>query len=146
MGLFLKSFDEKVEEAIEQVNNMNLGVRNLGAKIDDKVVTLTGNAPSIAVSAQVMEAFNEMVDTDNTLNTIKVDKPEPAPAPEPVAEPEPEAPAQTTYVVQPGDTLSHIALKYYGKANEYMKIFEANREILDNPDVIKPGQELVIPD
>ena len=58
MGLFFKSFDEKVEEAIEQVNNMNLGVRNLGAKIDDKVVTLTGNAPSIAVSAQVMEAFN----------------------------------------------------------------------------------------
>jgi nucleoid-associated protein YgaU len=144
MGFFGKSFDKEVEEAIEQINNMNLGVRNLGATIDDKTVTLTGSAPSIAVSAQVMEAFNEMVDTDNTLNTIKVDTPV---KPEPAAAPAPEPPpAQKTYVVQPGDSLSKIALTYYGDASEYMKIFEANRNILDNPDLIKPGQELVIPE
>jgi nucleoid-associated protein YgaU len=144
MGLFGKSFDEEVEEAIEQINNMNLGVRNLGATIDDKTVTLSGTAPSVEVSAQVMGTFNEMVDTDNTLNTIKVDKP-PEPKPASAPEPEPEQPSQTIHVVQPGETLGHIALKYYGNANEYMKIFEANRNILDNPDVIKPGQELVIP-
>jgi len=145
MGFFRKSFDEKVDEAIGQINNMNLGVRNLGAKIDDKTVTLTGEAPSIAVSAATMEAFNEMVDTDNTLNTIKVDKP-PEPKPAPAPAPESETPEQTVYVVQPGDTLGGIALKYYGEAHKYMKIFEANREILDNPDVIKPGQELKIPE
>jgi nucleoid-associated protein YgaU len=37
-------------------------------------------------------------------------------------------------------------LKYYGKASAYPKIFEANRDILDNPDLIKPGQKLRIPD
>ncbi len=145
MGFFRKSFDEKVEEALDQINNMNLGVRNLGAKIDKKIVTLTGEAPSIAVSAATMEAFNEMVDTDNTLNTIRVDKP-PEPKPAPAPAPEPEAPSETIYVVQSGDTLSGIALKYYGEAHKYMKIFDANREILDNPDLIKPGQELKIPE
>ncbi len=143
LDIFGKSFDKQVEEAIDQINNMNLGVRNLGAKIDGKTVTLTGSAPSIAVSAKTMEAFNEMVETDNTLNTIKVDKP-PEPKPAPVVEPEP--PAETIYVVQPGDTLGAIAQKHYGKASKYMKIFEANRDILDNPDLIKPGQELKIPE
>jgi len=49
------------------------------------------------------------------------------------------------YTVQPGDTLSDIAQQFYGKSSAYMKIFEANRDKLDNPDRIKPGQELVIP-
>ena len=145
MGLFFKSFKEKVDEAIDQINGMNLGVRDLGAKIDDKIVTLTGEAPSISVSAATMAAFNEKVKTDNTLNTIKVDKP-PEPKPAPAPEPVPEAPAETIYVVVPGDTLGGISLKYYGDANKYMKIFEANRDILDNPDLIKVGQELKIPD
>jgi len=45
-----------------------------------------------------------------------------------------------------GDTLGAISQKYYGKASDYMKIFEANRDILDNPDLIKPGQKLRIPE
>ena len=44
-----------------------------------------------------------------------------------------------------GDTLGAIAKKYYGKASLYPKIFEANKDILKNPDVIKPGQKLRIP-
>jgi nucleoid-associated protein YgaU len=50
--------------------------------------------------------------------------------------------------VQSGETLSHLALKYYGSAtkDQWMKIYEANREIIgDNPNMIKVGQELVIP-
>jgi nucleoid-associated protein YgaU len=53
--------------------------------------------------------------------------------------------AQRTYTVQPGDTLSAIAQKFYGKANEYNKIFQANREKLPDADHVKAGQELVIP-
>jgi nucleoid-associated protein YgaU len=49
------------------------------------------------------------------------------------------------YTVQPGDSLSKIAKQFYGNANEYQKIFEANRDTLDNPDKIRAGQELVIP-
>ena len=54
-------------------------------------------------------------------------------------------PYQQTYVVQKGDTLSKIAAEYYGDARLYTKIFEANRDLLKDPDKIKPGQKLRIP-
>lgn len=53
-------------------------------------------------------------------------------------------PVQTHTVVK-GDTLSKIAKHYYGKASKYPKIFEANRDQLDDADRIKPGQVLKIP-
>jgi nucleoid-associated protein YgaU len=49
------------------------------------------------------------------------------------------------YVVQRGDSLSKIAKEYYGDMSLYPKIFEANRDILDDPNKIKPGQRLRIP-
>ena len=49
------------------------------------------------------------------------------------------------YTVQSGDTLSKIAREYYGDANAYMRIFEANRPMLKDPDLIYPGQALRIP-
>ena len=57
-------------------------------------------------------------------------------------------PASTERVheVIAGDTLSALAKKYYGNGNLYMRIFEANKDQLKNPDVIKPGQKLRIPD
>lgn len=50
-----------------------------------------------------------------------------------------------TYTVQSGDTLSKIAKHFYGDANEYMRIFYANRDQLDDPNKIQVGQELTIP-
>ena len=50
-----------------------------------------------------------------------------------------------TYTVKAGDTLSRIAKEHLGDANAYMKIFEANRDQLSDPDKIKPGQVLKIP-
>jgi len=56
------------------------------------------------------------------------------------------APANArTYTVKSGDTLSGIAKQHLGDANAYMKIFEANRDQLNDPDKIKPGQVLNIP-
>jgi len=49
------------------------------------------------------------------------------------------------YTVQSGDSLSKIAKQFYGDANAYNRIFEANRNILSDPNKIQPGQELVIP-
>jgi LysM repeat protein len=49
------------------------------------------------------------------------------------------------YTVQSGDTLSGISRKMYGSGNKYMKIFEANTPLLEDPNKIFPGQELVIP-
>jgi nucleoid-associated protein YgaU len=52
---------------------------------------------------------------------------------------------QSTYTVKPGDTLSKIAKQVLGDANSYMEIFNANRDQLSDPDKIKPGQVLKIP-
>jgi nucleoid-associated protein YgaU len=57
----------------------------------------------------------------------------------------PAAKAASTYTVKPGDTLSKIAKDHLGNANAYMKIFEANKDQLSDPDKIKPGQVLKIP-
>ncbi len=54
--------------------------------------------------------------------------------------------AKRVYVVQPGDSLSVIALNVYGNANKWRKIHEANQDIIKNPSLIYPGQELTIPD
>jgi nucleoid-associated protein YgaU len=62
----------------------------------------------------------------------------PAPAATPAA-------AGKTYTVQPGDTLSKIAKEHLGNANAYMKIFDANKDQLSDPDKIRPGQVLRIP-
>jgi nucleoid-associated protein YgaU len=50
---------------------------------------------------------------------------------------------QQTYTVRPGDTLSKISKYFYGDASKYPQIVKANN--LDNPDQIKPGQQLLIP-
>ncbi|MBD1398021.1 LysM peptidoglycan-binding domain-containing protein [Pontibacter sp. JH31] len=54
--------------------------------------------------------------------------------------------SQDTYTVKSGDSLSKIAKHYYGDANAWKKIYEANKATIgDNPDLIKPGQQFVIP-
>ena len=53
---------------------------------------------------------------------------------------------ETRYTVVAGDSLSKIAKHFYGNANEYMKIFEANKDQLKDPDKIKVGQKLKIPE
>ena len=55
------------------------------------------------------------------------------------------AAAGKTYVVQKGDSLSKIAKDEYGNANDWHKIFEANRDIIKDPDLMYPGQTLKIP-
>lgn len=53
--------------------------------------------------------------------------------------------ATKIYVVKSGDSLSKIAQLEYGNANEWKRIYEANRDILKDPDKIFPGQKLKIP-
>ena len=53
--------------------------------------------------------------------------------------------APQTYTVNKGDTLSKIAREFYGSANRWHEIFDANRDQLSDPDLIKPGQVLKIP-
>ena len=51
-----------------------------------------------------------------------------------------------TYVVVAGDSLSKIAKKFYGDANSWRRIFEANKNVIKNPDLIQPGWKLTIPE
>lgn len=54
-------------------------------------------------------------------------------------------PAEQTYTVEAGDSLSKISKKFYGEANHWRRIFEANQDTLKDPDLIYPGQTLKIP-
>ena len=62
-----------------------------------------------------------------------------APPPAKAAEPR-------TYTVVAGDNLSKIAKKFYGDANKWKKLFEANKDTIKNPDLIKIGQVLRVPE
>ncbi|MBN1317509.1 MAG: LysM peptidoglycan-binding domain-containing protein [Anaerolineales bacterium] len=70
----------------------------------------------------------------------KIDEPEKAAVP---VEPEK---AAKTYKVEAGDTLSGIAEKFLGNANRWPEIFEANKDQIQDPNMIRIGQELVIPE
>ena len=61
------------------------------------------------------------------------------------AENKPANETATTYTVQSGDSLSKIAKHFYGSANDWHRIYEANRDKISNPDLIHPGLELTIP-
>ena len=143
MGIFGKSFDKKVQEAVTALGKSGLGIHDLRATVEGKVVTLEGQADSLDAKGRIVAEFNRMVSTENTVNKIRVLERQaapsvPLPAPQKTEE-------ETTYVVQPGDTLGALAQRFYGKASLYPKIFEANRDILSNPDLIKIGQKLRIP-
>lgn len=143
MGLFGKSFDEKVNDAVAVINKSDLGVTNLRAAIDGKVVTLEGQAANLDAKGRAMLEFNKMVSTENTINKILVQGATPgSPLPGPGGMAAGEV---QIYEVKPGDTLGAIAQRFYGKASLYPKIFEANKDILTNPDLIKVGQKLRIP-
>ena len=140
MGLFGKSFNEKVNDAVSVINKSDLGVTNLKATIDGKIVTLEGQAANLDAKGRAMLEFNKMVTTENTINKIQVQGGSTLPGPGSQG-----AGEVQIYEVKPGDTLGAIAQRFYGRASLYPKIFEANRDILTNPDLIKVGQKLRIP-
>jgi len=67
-------------------------------------------------------------------------------APAPSGTPAAQKAADRTYVVQSGDSLSKISKKFYGDANSWKRIFEANKDTIKNPDLIQPGWKLRIPE
>lgn len=95
-----------------------------------QTVTLRGEAPDQATREKVLLAAGNVHGVASVDDQMSV------------ARPEPEAKFHT---VAKGDTLSAIAKTYYGNANKYMVIFEANQPMLSHPDKIYPGQVLRIP-
>jgi len=149
MGLFGKSLEDKVQSAVEKVR-AQFPDSTINAQVKDEVVTLTGHANDLNTKTRIMVAFNEAVETKNTINQISIDQPSAAKAAG--AAPRPATAAgvtaaseHRTHEVASGDTLSELAQRYYGDASKYNKIFEANRDQLNDPDKIRVGQKLKIP-
>jgi len=131
----------------------------------DGSVAVTGEASDQQECDRICELIKGIPSVSGVQNNITIaaaaPEPAPEPAPEVVAETaevavEEAAPAEATataaeskgrtYTVKSGDTLWKIAESMYGSGGKYMKIFEANTDLLENPDKIRPGQKLVIPD
>jgi LysM repeat protein len=125
----------------------------------DGSIDVSGPVASQSECDQICEALKKIPNVSGVQNKMVVGAPAPVPEPEPVPEPAPEAVApveeaseteadstQRTYTVESGDTLWAISKAMYGSGGKYMKIFEANTDILEDPDKIRPGQKLVIPD
>lgn len=141
-GMFGDSFEDKVKKVMEEVKGLGLGIRNLDAALDGKSVTLSGEANDLDTKTRAMEEISRRLeDASNIINRIHVVKS----APQPTSVAESNTPEVQIYEVRPGDTLGAIAQRIYGKASLYPKIFEANRDILDDPNLIKVGQKLKIP-
>ncbi len=115
----------------------NPGVENLGVEYESGVVSLSGTANSTeAMEKTVLMAGNVKGVTEVNADAIQV----------PPAQEEAKPQEQVEYyVIQSGDTLSALAKKYYGKAGDYPRIFEANREVIKDADKIYPGQKVRIP-
>lgn len=123
--------DEAPEKIKEHIEADNPGVDNLEVAINDGVVSLSGKASSA-------EALEKAVLMAGNVRGVSEVKAEGVSAPPTTIKTE-------YYEIVAGDTLSAIAQKYYGKASAYMKIFEANKEVIKDPNKIFVGQKIRIP-
>ena len=121
-------------QAIEKyIASQNLKADGLDVAYDgaSQTVTVSGVAPDQATKEKIVLCCGNVSSVAKVNDLLTVAAP---------AEPE-----STYREVKSGDTLSKIAKDAYGDANAYMKIFEANKPMLSNPDKIYPGQMLRIP-
>lgn len=141
MGMlsFAKNIGKKlfndVAEASESIKSYihkdNPGINNLEVTVEDDVVSISGDAESAAA----LEKAVLMAGNVKGVSEVRSDA---VTAPAAIEKIE-------YYEIVSGDTLSAVAKKYYGKSSAYMRIFEANREVIKDPDKIYVGQKLRIP-
>jgi nucleoid-associated protein YgaU len=114
------------------------GVRLAQLHVQDNKLFMRGAAPSEAIKNALWNQIKVVNPAyDDITADITIDSTLPQPSPVSVL--------KRTYTVQAGDSLSKIAKQFYGNANDYMRIFEANKDTLSDPSKIQIGQQLVIP-
>jgi len=69
---FMVSFNRRLETAVRRIDAMNLGVRDLSARIEGRFIRLSGVAPNREVAARVIEIFKQFVQVDNIRASIRV--------------------------------------------------------------------------
>lgn len=143
MGIlsFIKEVGEKVfggneaqaatpEDLKKELAKHGLDADGLDIAVDGDKVTVKGNAATTADAEKIAIAIGNtegVASVDNQLSAATTEE------------------ESNFYTVKSGDTLSKISKDQYGDANQYQKIFEANRPMLSHPDKIYPGQVLRIP-
>ena len=130
----------KYDPAIKLMHERGVQVQNV--EMQGGKLLVRGIAPSELIKNQVWDEIKKIdplygdLTADLKVAAVGAGQGGPAGAPS--------APMQT-YTVQSGDTLSKISQHFYGRASDYQRIFEANRDQLRDPDKIQPGQVLRIP-
>lgn len=150
MGLFsfikekgAKIFGKKEQEApaaekqtlqaqalLDYVKTLGLPYNRLKLSVTDDDVKVEGEVAAQADAEKIILAIGNVEGVDQVDNLMTVVTPEPQ---------------AKFYTVQSGDTLSKVSKDFYGDANKYNVIFEANKPMLTHPDKIYPGQVLRIP-
>ena len=127
----LDALKQKYQPVIDLAAKRGVAWKNV--HIENEKLLIRGAAPNDAIKNEVWTAVKAVdpVYADLTVD-ISIDAALKVP--------------ETIYAVVPGDTLSKIAKHFYGDANQYMKIFEANKDQLKDPNMIQVGQKLRIPD
>ena len=117
---------------LDYIKSQNLSATGLTATFDGATGTVSvyGVAADQATKEKIVLAAGNVSGVERVDDRMTVDR---------------SAPEAQYYTVVSGDTLSKISKQFYGDANQYMKIFEANRPMLSHPDKIYPGQKLRIP-
>jgi len=132
IGRKLFNRDEEAAEKIKKhIEESNPGIEGLQVEFKNGVVSISGQA----TSAEAMEKAVLMAGNVQGVSEVNIDKLQAPPVQAKVE----------YYIIKKGDTLSAIAKQFYGKANDYPKIFEANREVIKDPNLIFPGQKIRIP-
>jgi nucleoid-associated protein YgaU len=144
MGIFdfIKDIGKKVgigneAEAIEKdiTKKLHDQVDDLKVAFDDGTVTLHGTVSGQPVREKVVLLAGNVRGVEKVDDQLDIRVPPPEDAPEP-----------TFYTVQKGDSLSKIAKSHYGDAMKWKALFEANREVIEDPDLIYPGQRIRLPE
>ena len=130
----MPSFDQlkaKYQSVIDLAKARGVSLKNVNLEGDKLLIR--GAAPNQDIKNEVWEQIKKIDAGYADLTAdISLDPSLPVPA--------------RIYEVVAGDNLSKIAKKYYGDANQYRKIFEANKDQLSDPDKVKVGQKLKIPE
>jgi len=119
------------EQLKEHISKVGLGNPNVQATVDGDKVTVTGEVASQEEKEKILLAVGNIAGIGSVEDQITVTGPVVV--------------AAELVEVKAGDTLSAISLRVYGNANQYQKIFEANKPMLKDVNKIYPGQKLRIP-
>jgi nucleoid-associated protein YgaU len=131
-----KKEQEKADLVTAYIKKFGFDTSDIQVKVDDDKVILMGSIDTIDNKNKIIVTAGNIEGIASVDDWIKVKYP-------PVVDPP--QPEKQFYTVKKGDYLSKIAKEVYGNANKYNVIFEANKPMLKDPNLIYPGQVLVIP-